>query len=332
MPARRRPRNHRNSKRSRNLSLLTCILGDAELGNEHCVQRTNLNNKAKQVNPNKVMNRSKTLLLAITVAMAFVAARASADLVLNVSGTVKVQGTNGVDKGTILTAALNEKVLYGIIANALIETNWPVAGITPTNLPANGYIVFDPSDSDGIVTGFFYVTNKTGYYFPLSGFDTNNTYYSFAELDTVLIHGDTNGFETNYWGFYNYTNSTSPNHSTNVGSLFESIASYSLGKTGTGTDRSLSKAVLYIHDDPHAYGNPPNDQNTYYNEGANSYYPFFQNDNAIEMSGVLTANLNIRTNSVTSGTLSLPGSGNFTYLGTYSGVVSSGKATLTMVR
>jgi hypothetical protein len=279
--------------------------------------------------------KTKILSLALVAALAFVGANAVASsLTLNVSGSAQVQGTNGPDKGIIKTLSFNEKNVYSIISNAVAsarsyDTNLASISIS---LPANGYIAFDPRDSDNNVTGFFYVTNKTGFYFPLSGlatnvFNTNSSvlYYNFAELDTILNRGATNGIDNNYWGFYHFSAYFNPTVD------FNSVASYSLSsKTASGSDKSVSQAVLYIHDNPFAYGEPPNDQNNYYNPETYPLDPFSFNNTAIEVEGLLTASLTIKTNSVAGGTLSLSGSGNFSYAETNSGV-ATGKATLTVV-
>jgi hypothetical protein len=293
-------------------------------------------------NQNKNMKAFKILFLAIGVALAFAGANAKADLTLNVSGTAQVQGTNGAFKGVINSYSFSEKTVYGIISNGVANaatTNFTsyatnLMSVT-TNLPADGYIAFAPSASDGLVTGRFYVTNSAGFYFPLSGYVTNTVratnhivnYYSFVELDTTLTRGDTNDVSTNNWGFYYFALFFPPTP------VFDGISSYSLSdKTGSGSDMSVSKAVLYIHDNALAYGDPPNDSNSYYNPESFPFYPLAYNDNAIEVDGILTAKLTITTNNVTGGTLSLPGTGNFRYQGVNHGVVSNGKATLTVVK
>ncbi len=281
--------------------------------------------------------------MALGAAMAFMGANAMANnLILNLSGTAEVQGTNGADKGTIKTLSLNEKSIYAIISSAVTNAasySTNLASLSSTTLPSDGYIVFNPEASDTTVTGVFYVTNKTGFYFPLSGLTTNafsTNYYSFIELDTTLIRGGTNGIETNNWGFstYYYGGTLGAIHATNETINFETISSYSLGKTtGTGSDKSLSKALLYIHDNPLAYGDPPNDLSTSYDPEQYPFNPFFLNSySALEIGGILTANLGIKTNSVVSGTLTLPGTGNFYYAGTYHGVTTGAKATLTVVK
>jgi hypothetical protein len=51
-------------------------------------------------------------------------------------------------------------------------------------LPAKGYFDYYPEAYDGKYYGLFFVTDKTNYYYPLSGLDTNDDHYSFMELNT----------------------------------------------------------------------------------------------------------------------------------------------------
>jgi len=232
------------------------------------------------------------------------------DLILSASGTIKYQNDDGDYKGTVGTYSFSEKDVFNLISNAVATAS--ITGVAPTNIPKGSYIVFSPQGYDGEVSGTFYVTNKSGFYYPLSGFDTNDDYYSFIELDTTIYYADTNGLGDGYldFGFYYFDDD-----------LYQGVASYSLSKAGSGSDTSTSKALLYIHDNPYDYGDP--NGNDY-----DGFYPFNDdNDNAVEIGGILTSTLKITDNNISGGSLSLSGSGNF-ILYDYEayGVVSSGHA------
>jgi hypothetical protein len=270
------------------------------------------------------MKTLKTLSCALAVAMAFVAGKAMAhggNLILNVSGTSLLQKTDGDFKGTTASYSFTEKNVYEIISNAVANAGRVSTNAIPSvTLPSDGYIVFNPGGYDGMVYGTFYVTNKSGVYHALSGFDTNDEYYSFIELDTTIYYANTNGLYNNGYvdfGFWNFDDE-----------LYQGAASYSLSKTGSGSDKSTSKALLYIHDYPYDYGDPNGndyDNSGYYGE---DFYPFDDdNENAAEIGGILTATLTITDNQISNGSFALNGSGNL-ILFDYEvyGVVSSGHA------
>jgi hypothetical protein len=261
--------------------------------------------------------------LAILAAVAAVAALvpikalagSSPGLILNVSASVKSQSINTTGfKGSIVSSSFSEKNLYTLVSNALAGSSGALLGLAPTNLPANGYIAFNPGTNDGNVFGFFYVTNKSGLYWPLSGLDTNGQYYSFAELDTYILFGNpvNNNTYINF-GFGDYCSD---------------IASYNLNSATNGSVSTTSYGLLYVHDNPYAYDDLDNPD--YFFQGTSSYYGVdLNNTNAIEIRGIVTGSLQLKTNNITSGSLSLTGSGNFYLNGNQFGsMVTSGKAAL----
>jgi len=271
---------------------------------------------------------TRIMSCALAVALALVAGNASAQLVLNVSASALAQKTyTGLNVASTGTYSLNEKIIYSIITNAVANASVASGGaITPTNLPANGYIAFDPNDPDGgpeAGVGFFYVTNKSGVYWPLSGLDGNGNYYSYIELDSQNTFYDLFGFEL---GFVNsFTN----------GAPFEGVSSYNIsqGGSGNGTETDHSTALLYIHDDPYSYDDaddPSIYDDNYLDQGA-----FFDavgyNNNAIEIRGIITATLHIQSGNEASSSFSLTGTGNLIYAKAafpYGGMIQSAKATL----
>jgi hypothetical protein len=193
----------------------------------------------------------KTLVLLSAVALAAVflpgkaAAASVGPLILNASGTIVLQKTmdnhtsSQTNIDTTSTLSFNEKYIYNIVSNAVASTNFPY--LTPTNLPADGYIAFAPTNGalnkdvaagDYYSMGLFYVTNKSGFHFPLSGYDHETNYYSYVELDD-----DDVGFFDNFLGAY--SGSESP-------------------KTRIGTYTETEASVLYIHDDPYDFDDGDN--------------------------------------------------------------------------
>lgn len=152
------------------------------------------------------------VLAAVVLSAAFVPFKAPAkDLVLNVSGTIKYQNQDTGSKGTVGSLSFNQKTVYYIVTNALagnaIGTNGSTLGayISPATMPVDGYIAFNPynTNADGTY-GVFYVTNKSGFNFPLSGLDTDGQYYSFIELDTLVYIGDPS-FQSDFSLGYDYS-------------------------------------------------------------------------------------------------------------------------------
>jgi hypothetical protein len=274
------------------------------------------------------MKMTRIMSCALAAALALVAGKASAQLALSVSASALSQKTyTGLNVATTGTYSLNEKIIYNIIYNAL--TNAPAASsgaITPTNVPANGYIAFDPNDPDGgpeAGVGFFYVTNESGFNFPLSGLDNNDNYYSYIELDSQNTLYQLFGFEL---GFVNTDVANAP---------FDGVASYNIssGGSGNGTETDHSTALLYIHDDPYAYDDadsPSIYDDNYLVQGGGSDVVGF-NNNAIEIRGVIKATQTVKSGNVTGITFSLTGTGNLIYSKAafaYGGVIQSAHASL----
>lgn len=255
------------------------------------------------------------VLAAVALSAAFIPLKAPAkDMILNVSGTIKYQGQDTGSKGTIGSFSFNEKTIYFIITNALAggalvgTNNVSTLGtnIAPATMPANGYIAFNPynPNADGSI-GTFYVTNKTGFSFPLSGLDANGQYYSFIELDTFVYIGAGNGFDIGY------------------GDLFSGLSTYSI-TSGTGT----SIGVLYVHDNPYAYDDADDPDalvGGYF--GGNFTFSGPQNMDAIEIRGIVTAPFKFPGGNPTLSSISVTGNGNCVVGGgAFFNLVSSGHA------
>ena len=177
--------------------------------------------------------------------------------------------------------------------------------LAPVHVPANGYIAFTTAGDDGpeYGDGYFYVTNKAGFYFPLSGYDTNDDYYSFIELDSVVLSPDDTYLYFGFEGYYYYP-------------FFGHSSTYNLNShSGNGSSTAKATAVLYIHDDPYYYNDAENPDNL----------AEFDNENAIEIRGVLTATITYKDFTITKESLSITGTGNF-FLDDYDvwGIVSGG--------
>ena len=240
--------------------------------------------------------------MAATLALAF--NKASADPVFNLSGTAlfnKSVTTNGSKQvATTTTLALNNKTIYGIVSNAVANAGTYNTAIPTANLPADGYIAYnffatnattystyDPDYSQ--VVGAFYVTNKSGFYYPLSGLDTNGQYYSFMELDTWDNQYSELGF----------------------GYDFDTMYSFSVNN-GNGSETDTDTALLYINDNPEIFDDAD--------------YPdsFIYNNNSIEIRGILKLSLTVKNGFVTKGSASLSGSGNILTIQSGYGAVTSG--------
>jgi len=247
----------------------------------------------------------KLIMLMAVLAIAAVRTMASNNtfLTFNLTGTAVFNETNYLTSSRAIAAtvtkSLNNKFVYNVISNA-------VAGATnglAANLPANGYIAYnliDPNGnivSDGNVNGYFFVTNKTGFYYQLSGYDTNDNYYSFMELDSSLNPISSSlGFGNLYASYtnINYAYSYNLSRSNNSGSL-----------------KLTQSALLYIHSNPYDY------------DYLDDIYEFYaDNQNAIEISGVF-----VLSGSSSGGSVSDTGTGNINFNnGLDQGVITSGKA------
>jgi hypothetical protein len=286
-----------------------------------------LNNKTYK----KKRIMKKLILTTVTAVLTFAASHAMAsggNMTLNVNGTVKYQNEGAsYSKGSVGTHSFNEKSVYTLISNAVANASTISGGlISSTTLPANGYIAYSPGtyDYNGGVDGVFYVTNKAGYYYALSGLDADYNYYSWIELDTTIFYGDDSYLDLGYYYYYD-SNTSDYNY------FFNYIASYNYNTNstspsyGNASAAPVSAALLYIHDDPYLY-----DASIYpYLFTDYDYIVGSYNENALEIRGILTGNLKINDFDINSGSLSLTGTGDFIYndYDTY-GVVSSGAAHL----
>ncbi len=287
----------------------------------------------------------KFILLGVVAgALAFTAGSTEAsNLVITVSGTAEIQKTNETTStaliGTTSSSSFSNKQIYTIISNALANASgWSGGAIASTNVPANGYIVFNPGNSDGLVEGTFYVTNKSGVYWPLSGFDANGEYFSWVELDTQC---------TNYFDFnsddniqFGFVNDSIVAQISVPGAPFGGIASYKISNSGKnagqGSATLTATGLLYFHDDPYCYDDADDPDIFWSNYLAQGDFDdaVGQNSSAVEIRGILTASLTIGSSKdpdkaydISSGTISLTGMGNLAYENVYGFLVTSGKAT-----
>jgi hypothetical protein len=249
--------------------------------------------------------RKFILAIAVTVVLVLAFNKASADPVFNISGTAlfnKTAFTNGSKQvATTTTFSFSNKTIYNIISNAVANATNYDSHIIVTNLPANGYIAYNffatnnanfsayDSISYPQVMGAFYVTNKNGFYYPLSGLDTNGNYYSFMELDTYDAEYGQLGF----------------------GNDFDADFSYSVNN-GNGSENDTDTALLYINDDPVLFDDA---------DFPDSYY---NNNNSIEVRGILKLSLSVRSLLISKGAASLSGTGNTEISSQGEGMVTSG--------
>lgn len=245
---------------------------------------------------------------------------------LDVSGTVKIQNEDNTNKMTLTTKSFNEKYLYKLISAAVAHVQDTIATntIADETLPSDGYIAFNPSyEFDGVpngpddsIYGLFYVTNKSGFYYPLSGYDSNGQFYSFMEFDAYITYA--NG-------------QSNPSMNVDFGYNASDIGDYSVDrKTGKGSGTSTSNGMLYMHDDPYTYDAFDYPDN--FISATNSYYPVltFDNYNVIQIQGVFEDKMKLQDFDVTDSKITLTGTGNFfTDDDTYSAIIIKGAAKLT---
>lgn len=238
----------------------------------------------------------KTLKLVIcAVALTAALVNSKAALIMSATGNAEVQKffDGGAKTATTATLSFNNKFVYRVVSNAVANVaTWAVANIPPVTLPADGYIAFNPTLRDGMVQGIFYVTNKSGFYHPLSGFDSTGAYYSWMELDS---ENEQYGYGAGGYFQFGWIDQNVPF------TYFSGLASYHLNSQGIGTQTETSTAVLYIHDNPYSYNDPGNPDT------------FFNNLTAIEIHGILTATLATDDNWTTMTSISIKGSGNLHY-------------------
>jgi hypothetical protein len=269
------------------------------------------------------------LLSMVAGALAFAARNASADLVVTLSGTGVNQKSNTTTStafvGTTESSSFNNKQPYTIISNALANASaWSGGAIASTNVPANGYIAFNPGGNDGAVQGIFYVTNKSGVYWPLSGFDANGEYFSWMELDVQNTNYEVitlvTGMPQIQFGWVNQDVNGGP---------VNGVAAYNVSNTtGNGSETVTSTALFYLHDDPYCYDDADNPNifwGNYLNQGDGDDM-VGHNSAAAEIRGIMTGKLTIAGGNIKSGTLSLAGTGNLAYGDQYGFLVTSGKA------
>jgi len=226
---------------------------------------------------------------------------------ITISVAIKAQNTNSVSKSTdtskVTSLSWSETQVYSLITNALANVGTNGTGIASTNLPAGGYIAFNPNGNDGNVSGVFYVTNKSGLYYPLSGVDTNGNYYSYMELDAYVADSDD-------------TNSALAILDLGFSDNFNGIETGSFnGANGSGSETATSTAVLYVHDNPYSF-----------NEGNNAG-AYYGNGNAFEISGVADIKLTFKDGNVTAWDISLQGTGNAVVDNSQNAIVTSGHLT-----
>lgn len=279
----------------------------------------------------------KTFIFAVAVitlafASSITMAASVGVMVLNVSGTAQFPGTNftkGVQQvATTVTKTFKEADIYTLIVNAV--SNAAITAIPTQTLPADGYIAYNPNFVTNMftmttydhvytnITGLFYVTNKSGFFYPLSGRDTNGNYYSFIELDTVDQVLGPQGF-----GFAN-------------GALFpqdfNSIFTENFNTTTSNSSETDTETpVLFIHDDPYISDDADEPGIFFFNDISYPSDYLFNFYHAIEIRGVLSLSFKGTSNKVTvAGTLN--GTGNTVMKNGQNdnvyGIITSAKATL----
>lgn len=269
------------------------------------------------------------VLTAVALSAAFIPFKAPAiDMMLNISGTIKSESTNVVYstntvfttnavpiKQGVVSMSLNNKSVYNLISNAVAGAYGTLgANITPVTLPADGYIAFDPNVvEDQVVSnnlyadGLFYVTNKSGFYYALSGFDNADKFFSFIEFDSYVIYSSSiDGFQLGF------------------GSLSTDVVTYNLNnKTADGSGTGISTGTLYIHDNPYVLDDLDN---------PNRFFTGFTglaNKNAIEIRGIVTTQIHYTNAAPAYISFSLTGTGNSViHSRMFLSVVSSGNAKL----
>ncbi len=259
------------------------------------------------------MKTLKAILCAVAL-MATAILTSKADFVMNASVTAGVQKAFTIESNTAttVTASINNKYIYTLISNAVATvTNWAGGAIAPTNLPADGYIAYSPYAQNATsVMGVFYVTNKSGLYFSLSGVDTNGQYYSWIELDSVNFYYAFLGHPS----FFYFAN-VYIGWAGDASGPFGGIASYHLNSKTNGVETATSTAVFYIHDDPYNYDDAHNPLILFGNNLNQGDGDDLQglNGNAIEVRGILTATEAVTSSNAIISSLSITGSGNLIY-------------------
>lgn len=233
-------------------------------------------------------------------------------LLVNIRLTAEIQKTeifvDGNATNTTARTSLNEAGVYQFLMDVVSNgtATYRPAFTNPPPLPSDGFIVYDPDIAItnvsnnitnpvyGTIFGLFYVTNKSGFYFPLSGLDTNGDYYSFMELDAA-------DYFFSELGFYNG---------------FRMVGSGHILANNTGSLTDTDNAVLSIHNNPYAFNAADNDK------------PLIDSNTALEIQGVLKLSINATTTEQkVVGTLT--GTGSYeSPADNYEGVITSAQVTL----
>jgi hypothetical protein len=187
------------------------------------------------------------MLTMVAAALAFTAGKVAATpfslsgfAVFNYTNYLKVSAKETNYVATTEKVTFNNAFLYSWLTMAVAHASNGLA----TNLPAKGYIGYDPIAYDGKYFGQFYVAAK-GFYYPLSGLDTNGDHYSYAELNAFDHFLQTLGrgddcccccCETNTNSFLTLSNSVY-------------MANYT--ETGFGKYSAVDDASILIHYDPY---------------------------------------------------------------------------------
>jgi hypothetical protein len=226
-----------------------------------------------------------------------------------VSAVVRTQSANAAAGNSEVSRTgvmvWNTPKVYSLITSAVANVGTNGTGLASTNLPSDGYIAFNPNGIIGGVAGTFYVTNRSGFSYPLSGVDTNGNYYSFIELDTYL--GTTDNTSTNS------TNSTPGLLNLGFSDNFNGIETGGYNTiNGGGSESVMSTALFYVHDNPYAFN------------GGNNPNAFYGNANAFEIQGIADISISYKSSAVLHWSISLSGTGNAVVANSQNAIVISG--------
>lgn len=272
---------------------------------------------AANIKPTTTKPISMKKPLIVTLVLATLALASSqllaGPLLVNIRFTAEIQGAgvyvNGNSTNSASRTSLNEAGVYQFLANVVSNSSPPYTNgflTKPPAFPADGFIVYDPdiaitnisnniiSSGSAILQGLFYVTNTSGFYFPLSGLDTNRDYYSFMELDAGDFYFSELGFDNG---------------------SFREVGSGHILANNSGSMTDTDNAVLVIHNNPYAFNATDNNK------------PLIDSNTALEIQGVLKLSINATTNSEkVVGTLTGTGSLE-TVADYYEGVITTAKVT-----
>jgi len=245
-------------------------------------------------------------LNALIVIAAIAASRTVATATpVNLSGTILEEKSSVINSNnetfTTANVPLKNATLYAVVSNAVAFASTYGTGIPSDTVPANGYIVYDPNGFDGVVAGVFYVTNNSGYYYPLSGTDSKTNYYNFVELDT----------------YNNVQAATTGSIDLGFSSTFSGVeAEHFNPGNGNGTVNVTSTAKFYAHDNPYAF------------DAADNPGVVATNFDAIDICGVAQTTLQFTNGGLKTWSVNMTGTGSYLFEGT-NGVITSSRLTLT---